>query len=75
MRKKLKLGLDIGSEDVLNEFSSEVKPRNFAFSIGVDFIKNTFSYKKLRNNSLRTINKNIFLKNIFFSIADKGFKF
>ncbi|MDC1476083.1 FAD-dependent monooxygenase [Pelagibacteraceae bacterium] len=75
LRKKLKLGLDIGSEDVLNEFSSEVKPRNFAFSIGVDFIKNTFSYKKLRNNSLRTINKNIFLKNIFFSIADKGFKF
>jgi len=75
IEKKLKLGLDIGSTDVLSEFSSEVRPRNFAFSIGVDFIKNTFSYKKLRNSSLKAVNKNNFLKNIFFNIADKGFKF
>ena len=75
LNKKINLGLDIGSLDVLSEFSDEIKPRNFAFSIGVDFLKNSLSFKKLRNNALKILNRSNFAKNIFFNIADKGFKF
>ena len=75
LNKKINLGLDIGTLDILSEFSDEIKPRNFAFSIGVDFLKNSLSFKKLRNNALKILNRNNFAKNIFFNIADKGFKF
>ena len=43
LEQKISLGLDIGSLDIFSEFSNEIKPRNFAFSIGVDFLKNSFS--------------------------------
>ena len=75
LTKKINLGLDIGSSDILSEFSSEIKPRNFAFSIGIDFLKNSFSYKKLRNDILKILNKSNFAKDIFFNIANKGFRF
>jgi len=75
LSKKINLGLDIGSSDILSEFSNETKPRNFAFSICVDFLKNSFSFKKLRNDVLKILNKNSFAKDTFFNIADKGFKF
>ena len=75
LTQKINLGLDIGSSDILSEFSSEIKPRNFAFSIGIDFLKNSFSYKKLRNDILKILNKSNFAKDIFFNIANKGFRF
>ena len=75
LNKKINLGLDIGSLDILSEFSDEIKPRNFAFSIGVDFLKNSLSFKKLRNNTLKILNRSNFAKDTFFNIADKGFKF
>ena len=75
LSKKINLGLDIGSSDVLSEFSGETKPRNFVFSIGVDFLKNSFSFKKLRNDMLKILNKSNFAKNLLFNIADKGFNF
>ena len=75
LNKKINLGLDIGSLDILSEFSSETKPRNFAFSISVDLLKNFLSFKKLRSDILKILNKNNFAKDIFFNIADKGFKF
>jgi len=75
LNKKINLGLDIGSSDILSEFSNETKPRNFAFLIGVDFLKNSLSFKKLRNDILKILNKSNFAKDIFFNIADKGFKF
>jgi len=75
LRKKIDLGLDIGSLDILSEFSNETKPRNFAFSIGTNFLKNSLSFKRVRNNMLRILNKNDFVKNIFFDIADRGFRF
>ena len=75
LNKKINLGLDIGTSDILSEFSEETKPRNFIFSVGVDLLKNSFSYEKLRNKMLKIFNKNKFAKDIFFNIADKGFKF
>ena len=75
LNKKINLGLDIGSVDILSEFSSEAKPRNFAFSVSVDLLKNYFAYKKLSNNILKILNKSNFVKDIFFDIANKGFKF
>jgi len=75
LTKKINLGLDIGSSDILSEFSNEIKPRNFAFSIGVDFLKSSFSFKKLRDDTLKILNKNNFAKNIFFNVSNKGFKF
>ena len=75
LSKKINLGLDIGGSDILSEFSNEIKPRNFGFSFGTDLLKNLFSYKNFRNQTLKVLNKNNFAKNIFFNIADKGFKF
>ena len=73
--QKINLGLDIGSSDILDEFSSETKPRNFIFSVGTDVLKTSFSNEKFRNDILKILNKNNFAKNIFFSIADKGLRF
>ena len=73
--KKLNLGLDIGTADILEEFSSKTKPRNFIYSMGIDLIKNTFSFKKFRNNVLKILNKSNIAKNMFYDIANQGFKF
>ena len=75
LNKKINLGLDIGSSDILSEFSNEIKSGNFAFALGVDFLKNSFSLKKLRDDTLKILNKSNFAKDIFFNIADKGLKF
>jgi 2-octaprenyl-6-methoxyphenol hydroxylase len=75
LSKKINLGLDIGSSDILSEFSDEIKPRNFVFSVGVDLLKNSFEYKKLRNNLLKVLNKSNFAKNLIFNIADNGLRF
>ena len=74
---KINLGLDIGSLESLAEFSNNMKPRNFAYSIGIDFIKNTFSFKNqpfqnFRNKVILSLNKNNFIKDLFFNIANKG---
>ncbi len=75
LSKKINLGLDIGSTDILSEFSRYTKPRNFAFSIGVDVLKNSFSHIKLRNTMLKISDKSEIVKNIFFNIANKGLRF
>tara|TARA_B110000014_G_C19983169_1_gene509118 strand:+ start:76 stop:915 length:840 start_codon:yes stop_codon:yes gene_type:complete len=73
--EKENLGLDIGSSDVLSEFSSKVKPRNFSFSIASDLLKNSLNFKKARNDIFKILSKSNFAKNILFDFADKGFKF
>ena len=80
LNKKLSLGLDIGNSEVLSEFTNIAKPRNFAYSLGIDFIRELFSnekysFKGVRNKIIKRLNSNNFLKDIFFNIADKGFKF
>tara|TARA_Y100000590_G_C15632910_1_gene981872 strand:- start:335 stop:1489 length:1155 start_codon:yes stop_codon:yes gene_type:complete len=75
LAQKINLGLDIGSSDILSEFSSETKPRNFAFSMGIDLLKNSLSNEKLRNETLKILNKSKVAKDVFFDIADKGFRF
>jgi len=80
LKNKLNLGLDIGSSEILEEFSKKTKPRNFAYSMGIDFIRNCFSvenksFKKLRNNVIIKLNKSSLAKDIFYKFADKGFRF
>lgn len=80
LKRKLSLGLDIGSSDVLKEFSNETKPRNFVYSMSIDFLKKIFSYKKtyfnkFRVSSIKNINKSNFLKEIIYDFADKGLRF
>ena len=80
LKNKIELGLDVGSSDNLLEFSNEVGPRNFVYSFGINFIKDFFSLKnkslkEIRNQIVKEINKNAYTKNIFYNIADKGFKF
>ncbi len=48
--------------------------------MSINFLKDFFSlknqtYKKLRNNTLKVLNKNSFAKDIFFNLANEGFKF
>ena len=80
LKSKIELGLDIGTSDILSEFSEKVKPENFIYSFGIDFLKNCFSIKsenikKLRNNIILELSKNNIAKDIFFNLANKGFKF
>ena len=75
LKEKINLGLDIGSSDVLSDFTNEAKPRNFSFSIGSDLLKNMLSFKVPRNNIFKILNKSNFAKNIIFDIADKGLRF
>ena len=75
LKEKINLGLDIGSSDVLSDFTNEAKPRNFSFSIGSDLLKNVLSFKVPRNNIFKILNKSNFAKNIIFDIADKGLRF
>ena len=77
---KINLGLDIGSPDILYEFTNKTKPNNFAYAMGLDILKNSFSLKnqyvmKIRNSILKTLDKNNFIKNIFLDVADRGLKF
>ena len=80
LKNKINLGLDIGSPEILFEVSNEIQPRNLIYSLVIDFLKNCFSFQKkslkdFRNRIIVTLNKNNFIKDMFFNIADKGFKF
>ena len=80
LKEKISLGLDIGSSEILSEFSNETKPRNFMYSMGVDVLKSSFSsqnqpYKEFRNKILTNLNKSIIAKDFFLNLADKGFRF
>tara|TARA_Y100000590_G_scaffold144379_1_gene165949 strand:+ start:3172 stop:4341 length:1170 start_codon:yes stop_codon:yes gene_type:complete len=80
LQNKINLGLDIGTDDLLSQFSNEIKPRNFIYSIGIDLIKFYFSIKKksfknFRNRLLNLVNKSNAAKKVFFDFADKGIKF
>ena len=77
---RINLGLDIGSYDILSEFSDKIKPRNLIYSLGIHFIRNCFSFEKriitdLRNKIIKQLNKNNFVKDQFLNFADKGLKF
>ena len=77
LSNKINLGLDIGSVDILSQFSDEVKPRNFAFSITIDLLRNYFNFnnkpfKNLRNEILINLNKSNIAKKIIYNFANKG---
>ena len=80
LQQKINLGLDVGASDILSEFSNRIKPENFVYSLGIDFLKNIFSYEKIelinfRNKMINRLNNNNFAKNLFFNIANKGVRF
>ena len=80
LKNKIELGLDIGSSDILSEYSEEIKPRNFIYSLGIDLVKDLFSkekknFKYFRNNILMKLNNSNLAKEFFLNLADKGFKF
>ena len=80
IKNKINLGLDVGSSDILKEFSNETKPRNFVYLMGIDFLKNSFSannksFKYFRNFVISNLNKNNLAKDFVYNIANKGFRF
>ena len=79
LEEKIKLGLDVGSIDILDEFVNKIKSKNFAFSVGIDLTKKFFSikqkpFKSLRNLFLNKLNQNQTAKNFFYNLGDKGLK-
>ena len=80
LKNKIELGLDIGTSDVLQEFSNKTKPRNFIYSIGIDLLKRSFSINNnylanTRNVLIKKLDNNNMAKNFLFKVADKGFFF
>ena len=80
LNSKINLGLDIGADDVLSEFENMTKTKNFTYSLGIDFIRKSFKFKRkplkiFRNKIMVELNKNDILKNVFYNIADRGLKF
>ena len=80
LKNRIKLGMDIGSPDVLLEFSQKAKPANLIYSLGIDLLKSFFSYnsqpvKKTRNKIIQQIDKSEIIKNLFFNFANQGLKF
>ena len=75
LEQKISLGLDIGSLDILSEFSNKSKPRNFSFLIGSDILKSLLSFRKARNNIFKILNKSNFAKDVVFDVANRGFRF
>ena len=73
--EKINLGLDIGSSDILEEFSNKIKPINFSFSLGSDILKNMLKFKKARDDVFKILNKSNVAKDIFYDVANKGFRF
>ena len=64
----------------MTDFSKKIRPRNFAYSLGIDIIRNCFSienksFNLIRNKIITKLNKNNVAKDIFFNIANTGFKF
>ena len=76
LKNKIVLGLDIGSTDVLSEFSQATKPRNLVYLLTINFIKSFFSiqeknFKSLRNKIITNLNKNNMTKDFFHSVMIK----
>ena len=76
LKNKIALGLDIGSEDVLSEFSQATKPRNLFYLLAIDFMKSFFSiqeknFKSLRNKIIINLNKNNTTKIFLHSVMIK----
>ncbi len=77
---RINYGLDIGSTDSLSEFSDQTKPRNFVYSMGLDFLRSCFKpnnkpFKDLRNIMMTNINKSDYAKNRIYEIANPDIKF
>ena len=73
------LGLDVGSYDILSEFVRNIKSKNLVYSVGIDLLKNSFSFEnkyliKFRNSIMNSLNKNTSAKKIFYNIANKGLR-
>jgi len=76
LKNKISLGLDIGSEDVLSEFSESAKPRNLSYMFANNFMKNFFSindknFKNLRNIIITNLNKNSVTKDFFRNVMSR----
>ena len=77
LKNKLRLGLDIGSSDILSEFYNLRKTNNLIHSLGIDFVRTIFNnqtktFRSFRNKTLNHLNKNELAKKIFVNIADTG---
>ena len=80
LKNKINLGLDIGSSDILDEFSKKIKPSTLAYSFGIDFLRSCFSVKnesvnKVRNKIIKNLDKNVLVKEAFYNVANDGLKF
>ena len=78
--ERINYGLDIGSSDSLSEFSDQTKPRNFVYSMGLDFLRSCFKpnnkpFKDLRNIMMTNINKSDYAKKRIYEIANPDIKF
>ena len=72
---RISLGLDIGAIDFLSDFSDLLKPRNFVYSLSLDFLRNCFKlnskpFKDFRNLVMMNLSKNKYAKNKIYDFAN-----
>ena len=75
LNNRINLGLDIGANDSLSDFSDQAKPRNFIYSIGLDFLRSCFkpnnkTFKDFRNLVMMNLSKNKYTKNKIYDFAN-----
>ena len=76
IKHNISLGIQIKDSTIFKELSSERKPENFLYGLGINLTQNFFRYNKLtagiKNNLLKDLDKFSFIKKIGLKIADKG---
>ena len=75
LNNRINLGLDIGAIDSLSEFSDQAKPRNFVYSIGLDFLRSCFKpnskpFEDFRNVVMMNLSKNTYTKDKIYDFAN-----
>ncbi len=79
IKEKLDLGLPLDTS-INSQFEKKIKHKNYIFSNGIDFVHEFFNFeRKIKNNvlskSVKLLGKNIFIKNFFTKVADRGINF
>ena len=76
LKRNISLGLQIKDSTIFEELSSERKPENFLYGLGINLTQNFFRYNKytvrVKNNLLKDLDRFSFIKKIGSSVVERN---